>query len=65
MAHGTGVFEQREFREKLRRLEEEVASTKAAADEMARKALERAGQQGVTRGTSSEPVAPDTKPSKA
>jgi septal ring factor EnvC (AmiA/AmiB activator) len=63
MAHGTGMFEQRELREKLRRLEEEVASTKRAADEMARKALERSGQRGVTQGTtSSQPVAPDTKP---
>jgi len=44
MPHGTGVFKQREFLEKLRRLEQEVASTKAAAEEMARKALERSSQ---------------------
>jgi hypothetical protein len=47
MPHGTGVFKQREFLEKLRRLEQEVASTKAAAEEMARKALERSSQTSV------------------
>jgi hypothetical protein len=47
MAHGTGMFKQREFLEKLRRLEQEVASAKAAAEEMARKAIERSAQAGV------------------
>ena len=44
MAHGTGMYKQREFLEKLRRLEQEVASAKAAAEEMARKAIERSSQ---------------------
>jgi hypothetical protein len=47
MAHGTGMFKQREFLEKLRRLEQEVASAKAAAEEMARKAVERSAQNSV------------------
>ena len=60
---GTGVFQQREFLEKLRRLEEEVARTKAAAEEMARKAEERSAQNAATRGASgAAPIAAETKP---
>lgn len=60
MPHGTGVFKQREFLEKLRRLEQEVASTKAAAEEMARKALERSSQTGE-KGSA---VAPEERTSQ-
>ncbi len=56
MARGTGMFKQRDFLEKLRRLEAEVASTKAAAEEMARKALERSSQ--AERRPESSPATP-------
>jgi hypothetical protein len=61
MAHSTGMFKQREFLEKLRRLEQEVASTKAAAEEMARKALERSSQTAVKAPV----AAPDESASEA
>jgi hypothetical protein len=63
MTRGTGVFQQREFLDKLRRLEEQVARTKAAADEMARKAQERSAQDAATRGASgATPTSAETKP---
>ncbi len=62
MSRGTGVFQQREFLEKLRRLEEEVASAKAAAEEMARKAIERSAQKGTEGRTgAADSLAPEAK----
>jgi hypothetical protein len=62
MAHGTGMFKQRDFLEKLRRLEAEVASTKAAAEEMARKAIERSAQSKVPPESDSAATLPEDKP---
>jgi hypothetical protein len=41
MSRMTGSFQQKELREKLRRLEQEIARAKAAAEELSRKAEAR------------------------
>jgi hypothetical protein len=41
MARGTATFQQKELRDKLRRLEEEITRAKAAAEEASRRAEQR------------------------
>ncbi len=46
MSRATGTFQQKELREKIRLLEEEIARARAAAEEVSRRAQERLGSRG-------------------
>jgi hypothetical protein len=48
MSRATGTFQQTELREKIRRLEEEIARTRATAQEVSRRAQERLAGTGVS-----------------
>ncbi len=47
MPRGTGTFQQKELREKIRLLEEEIARARASAEELARRAQERLVSTGT------------------
>jgi septal ring factor EnvC (AmiA/AmiB activator) len=63
MSHATGTFQQKELREKIRRLEEEIARTRATAEEVSRRAQERlAGKDGSGPAAPIDEAASDKKP---
>jgi len=62
MPRATGVFQQKELREKLRLLEEEVARTKAAAEEVSRRAEETLASATAKSAKAREAPASEQKP---
>jgi hypothetical protein len=56
MSRSTGVFQQQELQEKLRRLEQEIARAKAATEEMNRRAQPRPAEQGPASPPSAAPT---------
>ena len=67
MSRSTGVFQQQELQEKLRRLEQEIARAKAATEELNRRAQTKQteGPASPTTSATAATEPPSTRDSKS